>query len=71
MQMFKFFSRFSLTLLHRKRSLAIKYFKKSMTQDLTDQTFYGCCAILQLLVNTYAAVLITLTEYYKYFSALL
>lgn len=65
MQMFKFFGRLSLTLLHIKHSLAIKYFKKSMMQDLTDQTFYRCYAILQLLVNVYAVVLITLIEYYK------
>lgn len=36
-----------------------------MMQDLTDQTFYGCCAILQLLVNAYSVVLITLIDYYK------
>lgn len=63
--MFTFFSRLSLTLLHIKHSLAIKCFKKSKMQDLTDQTFYGCCAILQLLVYAYAIVLTTLVEYYK------
>lgn len=67
MQMFKFFSRLSLTLLHIKHSLALKYFKESMMQGLTGQTFYGSCAISQLLITAYAVVLITLIEYYKYF----
>lgn len=31
-----------------------------MTQDVTGQTFYGCCAIPQLLTTAYAVVLITL-----------
>lgn len=31
-----------------------------MMQDLTGQTFYGCCAIPQLLTTAYAVVLITL-----------
>lgn len=32
-------------------------------QGLTGQTFYGSCAISQLLITAYAVVLITLTEY--------
>jgi len=36
-----------------------------MMQDLTGQTFYRCCATLQLFVNAHAVVLITLTDYCK------